>query len=348
MKAMVLTGPGKPFELMDVPDPTPGEGEAVARVFACGTGLTIQHIRAGRSPVDYPRIIGHEIASEIVATGKGVDDLAVGDAVTAYYYLTCGTCSWCRKGRETLCDNFAGQVGKNIDGGYAEFVKLPARAFMKLPDGLVNVASHAEVGVIADAIATPVKLVGKARIQPDETVAVIGAGGGLGLHMVLVARWAGARAIAIETRPEKSTACRDAGAEAVLDPGSTDLAGEIRSLTRGAGVDVVVDFVSTPGTLEAGVGLLGKGGRLAILGGGGNPEPFRASGDRIKSREIEILGSKYASRSEVRTALELVASGALRPVVTETRPLADAEALHQRIEGGNVTGRAALLIDSTA
>jgi propanol-preferring alcohol dehydrogenase len=346
MKAMVLTGPGKPFQLTNVPDPVPGKGEAVARVFACGTGLTIQHIRAGRSPVEYPRIIGHEIAAEIVATGKGVNNLAIGDAVTAYYYLTCGHCAWCLRGRETLCDNFAGQVGKNIDGGYAEYVKLPASAFMKLPGGLIGKATPAEIGVIADAIATPVKLLGKARIEPGETVVVIGAGGGLGLHMVLVAHWAGARVVAIEPRPEKSPACRDAGAEAILDPGSTDLSGEIRTLTRGAGADVVVDFVATPTTLETGIDLLGKGGRLAILGGGGSQEPFRASGDRIKSREIEILGSKYATRTEVRTALDLVATGALRPVVTETRPLEDAEALHQRVEAGLVTGRAALVMDS--
>ncbi|MBT8001577.1 MAG: alcohol dehydrogenase catalytic domain-containing protein, partial [Rhodospirillales bacterium] len=102
MKAMVLTAPNTPFQLTDMPDPVAGEGEAVARVLSCGSGLTIQHMRAGRMKVDYPRIIGHEITAEIVEVGKGVTDLKVGDPVTSYYYLTCGTCEWCQKDRETL------------------------------------------------------------------------------------------------------------------------------------------------------------------------------------------------------------------------------------------------------
>src|SRR5499433_2245534 len=105
MKAMLLRGPNVPFELIDRPDPVPGPGEAVARVLACGAGLTIHHTRAGRLPVEYPRIIGHEITGEIVALGSGVSSLRIGDAVTAYYYLTCGQCHWCRINRETLCDN---------------------------------------------------------------------------------------------------------------------------------------------------------------------------------------------------------------------------------------------------
>jgi len=345
MKAAVLTGPDRPFELVNVPDPVAGAGEVVARVFACGAGLTIQHIRAGRTKVAYPRIIGHEIAAEIVEVGKDVADLDVSDPVTAYYYLTCGTCAWCLRDRETLCDNFAGNVGKEIDGGYAQYIKLPARSFIKLPDGLDHRGSPAEVGVIADAIATPIKLLKKARIQPGETVAVIGAGGGLGLHMVMVADWAQAQVIAIDTNPEKFDACRSAGAAHLLDVGDADLNEGIQDLTDGNGVDVVVDFVSSPHTLEAACRALGKGGRLAILGGGGRKDKFAASGDWIKGQEIEILGSKYATRSEVREALELVARGDVWPVVTETYKLEDAEALHQRVEQGLITGRAAVIMD---
>ncbi|MCZ6763856.1 MAG: alcohol dehydrogenase catalytic domain-containing protein, partial [Alphaproteobacteria bacterium] len=108
MKAMVLKAANTPFVLEDVPDPTPGPGEAVARVLACGSGLTIQHVKAGRMKVEFPRIIGHEITAEIVEIGSHVTNLAVGDAVTSYYYLTCGYCRWCRSNRETLCENLAG------------------------------------------------------------------------------------------------------------------------------------------------------------------------------------------------------------------------------------------------
>ncbi|MDH3242739.1 MAG: alcohol dehydrogenase catalytic domain-containing protein, partial [Alphaproteobacteria bacterium] len=127
MKAMVLEAPNTAFVLKQVPDPEPGPGEAVVRVLACGSGLTIQHVKAGRTPAGFPLIIGHEIAGEIVEVGSGVSGLAAGDAVTAYFYLSCGHCRWCLANLEPLCDNTGGHVGRNCDGGYAEFVKLPAR-----------------------------------------------------------------------------------------------------------------------------------------------------------------------------------------------------------------------------
>lgn len=127
MKALVLNGPGEPFSLETVPDPAPGPGEAVAKVIACGAGLTIQHVKAGRAKVDYPRIIGHEITGIIEAVGPDVTNIAVGDPVTAYFYLTCGECKWCRIDRETLCAHFGGYIGRACDGGYAELMKLPAR-----------------------------------------------------------------------------------------------------------------------------------------------------------------------------------------------------------------------------
>src|ERR1700750_2722351 len=108
MKAMVLKGPRQPFELVDVPDPRPGPGEAVSRVITCGAGLTIQHVKAGRRKAEFPRIIGHEITAEIVAVGAGVTSLEIGDAVTAYFYLNCGHCRWCHDRLEPLCDHSGG------------------------------------------------------------------------------------------------------------------------------------------------------------------------------------------------------------------------------------------------
>lgn len=342
MKAMVLEAPNTPFVHKQVPDPEPGPGEAVARVLSCGTGLTIQHVKAGRTPAKFPRIIGHEIAGEITEVGGGVTGLVAGDPVTAYYYLNCGHCRWCLTNLEPLCDNTGGNVGKNCDGGYAEFIKLPAHLFIKLPDGLDYKEHPAEAGVISDAIATPLKVLRRARIRAGETIAVFGAGGGVGIHQVMMARWARTRVIAVEIKSEKFDACREAGADEVVDASSDNVAEALLDLTGGQGVDVAIDYVSATATLEAGARALRKRGRLVTLGGAG--QAFQADALAMLLNEQDLLGSRYVSRADIVEALELVARGEIRPLVTDIRPLEEAEALHERVEKGEVTGRAALTI----
>jgi propanol-preferring alcohol dehydrogenase len=342
MKAMVLRAPNTPFELTEVPDPVAGPGEAVARVLACGSGLTIQHIKAGRIAAEFPRIIGHEITGEIVAVGAGVTDLSVGDGVTAYYYLNCGHCRWCQSNFEPLCINSGGNVGRNCDGGYAEYIKLPAHIFIRLPEGLDYKAHPAEVGVITDALATPYKVLRRARIKAGETVAVFGAGGGVGIHQLMLAKWAGAKVIAVDVAPNKFDACRKAGADEVVDAAGGKVVEALLDLTGGNGVDVAVDYVSTTATLEAAVGALGIHGRLVTLGGAG--ESFKVSALDMLLKEQDLLGSRYVTRSEILETLDLVVRGEVWPLVSEIHPLEEAETLHARLERGEVIGRAALRI----
>lgn len=341
MKALVLNEPGA-FSLEQVPDPVPGPGEAVARVIACGAGLTIQHVKAGRAKVDFPRIIGHEITGIIEAVGPGVTDIAVGDPVTAYFYLTCGTCKWCRIDRETLCENFGGYIGRACDGGYAELMKLPSKNFIKLPETLDWEAHPAEIGVITDAIATPVKVIRHANIKAGETVAVFGAGGGLGIHMLMLAKWAHARVIAVDIATDKFAACRDAGADICVDPRDGDAVEALKDIS-GGGIDVAIDFVSSTETLETAVQSLGRGGRMVTLGGSG--DTFGAHAHAMLEKELVLMGSRYATRQEVIESLELCGRGDVWPLVTETADMAGADALHDRVEKGLVTGRAAILID---
>jgi len=341
MKALVLNGPGEPFSLETLPDPVPGPGEAVAKVIACGAGLTIQHVKAGRAKVDYPRIIGHEITGVIEAIGDGVTNVAVGDPVTAYFYLTCGHCKWCRINRETLCENFGGYIGRACDGGYAELMKLPARNFLKFPENLHWQNHAAEIGVITDAIATPVKVVRHADIKAGETVAVFGAGGGLGIHMLMLAKWAHAKVIAVDIAADKFEACRAAGADECVNPHDGYALEALRDLS-GGGIDVAIDFVSSRETLETAVQCLGRGGRMVTLGGSG--ENFSAHAHTMLEKELILMGSRYATRQEVIESLELCARGEVWPLVTETADMAGAEALHERVEQGLVTGRAAILI----
>jgi len=342
MKAMVLRAPNTPFELVEMPDPVAGPGEAVARVITCGSGLTIQHIKAGRRPARFPRVIGHEITGEIVSIGPGVSNVAVGDGVTAYYYLNCAHCRFCLANLEPLCTNTGGNVGLDCDGGYAEYIKLPAHIFIKLPETLDYKAHPAEVGVITDALATPYKVLRRAQIKAGETVAVFGAGGGVGIHQVKMAKWAGAKVIAIDTAAHKFEACRKAGADAVIDPRDCNVADAMLDLTGGAGVNAVIDYVCVPSTLEAGARALGRRGRLVILGGAA--QPFQVSAREMLLKEQAILGSRYVTRHEILETLDIVARGEVWPLVTDIRPLAEAEAVHARVERGEVTGRAALRI----
>ena len=341
MRAMMLRGPNLPFELVEQPDPVAAAGEAVARVLTCGSGLTIQHAKAGRRRIPFPRIVGHEITGEIVEVGTGVTGLSVGDAVTAYFYLNCGHCRWCLANFEPLCTSGGGNVGLNCDGGYAEYIKLPAHIFIKLPEALDYKKHPAEIGVITDALATPYKVLRRARIKAGETVAVIGAGGGLGIHQVMMAKWARARVIAVEIAANKFDACRKAGADVVVDPRG-DVVEALLDLTHGEGVDVVVDYVSNASTLEAGAKALGRHGRLVTLGGAG--QPFQASAMEMLNKELDLLGSRYVTRTDILEACDLVARGEVFPLVTDVRRLEEAEAVHARVERGEVIGRAALRV----
>jgi len=342
MKAMQLKGPNLPFELVQRPDPVAGPGEAVARVITCGSGLTIQHAKAGRRKISFPRIIGHEITGEIVEAGPGVTGLKAGDPVTAYFYLNCGYCRWCLANLEPLCSNTGGQVGLECDGGYAEYIKLPAHIFIKLPENIDYKAHPAEIGVITDALATPYKVLSRARIKAGETVAVFGAGGGLGIHQLMMAKWAKARVIAVDTCAGKFDACRTAGADEVVDASGGRVVEQLMELTRGEGVDVVVDYVSAKVTLEAGAKALGRRGRLVTLGG--SSQPFQVSAADMLLKEQDLLGSRYVTRREILDTLDIVARGEVFPLVTVLRPLEEAEAVHALVERGEVIGRAALRI----
>jgi D-arabinose 1-dehydrogenase-like Zn-dependent alcohol dehydrogenase len=342
MKAMILRAPNTAFEMVQVPDPTPGLGEAVAKVVTCGAGLTIQHAKAGRRKIDFPRIIGHEITAEIVAVGAGVTSLKAGDGVTSYFYLNCGHCRHCLSMLEPLCENTGGNVGLECDGGYAEYIKLPAHIFIKYPEALDYKKHPAEMGVITDALATPYKVLRRASIKGGETVAVIGAGGGIGIHQLMMAKWANTRVIAVDIASAKFDACRKAGADEVVNPKDGDVVEALHELTHGKGVDVVIDYVSTAATQEAGMKALAQRGRLVVLGGAA--QPFTAPARDMLTKEQAILGSRYVTRSEILDACDLVASGKVWPLVTVIKPLQEAEAVHALVERGQVTGRAALQV----
>ena len=340
MKAMLLRGPGAPLTLEEVPLPKPGPNDVLVRVGACGVGLTIiNFIGTPGRVTSYPRIPGHEIAGEIVETGSEVKTVKRGQRVTNHFYLTCGQCVNCRGGRETLCLNPRGNVGAACDGGYAEYVVLPERNTIAIPDGVSDV----DAAVASDAIATPYHACRKeARVGPGDNVLVVGAGGGVGIHMVQMARLCGARVLAADIGEDKLALVRQWGAHEVLDARRGALAPQVKALTGGRGADAVIDMVCTRGTLEDGLKSLAMGGRLVIIGT--KPKAlykddpsFMVDPLDFLHRGLELHASRYVTAAEIARTLELVRLKRITPVVTRTFPLAEAERAHELIRA-NATG----------
>ncbi|HEV2358721.1 MAG TPA: alcohol dehydrogenase catalytic domain-containing protein [bacterium] len=345
MKAQLLRAWGGPLVYADHPDPVAGAGEVLVAVRACGVGLTVVNYMAGRlgRPEPLPRVPGHEFTGVVVEAGPGVTGLRPGDRVMSYFYLTCGRCEWCRSGREPLCRNHGGYVGVHRDGGYAELVCLPEANVLPLPDGVPFVDGT----VIPDAVATPYHVcASRAAVRVGDRVLVIGAGGGVGIHMVQMARLFGGRVVAVDVDEAKLEHCRRAGAEAAVNFRAPDAEDRARTALAG-GATVAIDLVGGPETLAWAFGLLGAGGRMVMLTTA-EGAALDVATRRMVMGELTIMGSRYCSRAEVLAAARLVQEGRIAPVVSGVRPLADAEALHAMLRAGTLLGRGAIAIDGRA
>jgi D-arabinose 1-dehydrogenase-like Zn-dependent alcohol dehydrogenase len=348
MKAMVLESFGAPLKLKDVPKPKPGPNETLIKVSVCGAGLTVVIMIATPGRIKtFPRIPGHEIAGEVVEIGSEVKTVKVGQRVTNHFYLTCGNCRYCRSGRETLCENFRGNVGAACDGGYAEYVALPERNLVPIPDGVSDV----EAAVASDAIATPYHACHKeAQISPGDDVLVTGAGGGVGIHMVQMARLCGGRVIAVEVSEEKLALAREMGADEVIDARNGGIVKQVKALTGGRGVDAAIDIVAASDTLQACLASLAPAGRMVIIGSRpkavfGKEPAFDLDPQEFMKQAQEIHGSKYVNNEEILRTLELVKHKRIKAVVGRTFRLEQVEEAHELLRKNAIAGRAAMVID---
>lgn len=347
MRAMLLHELGGPVTFKEVEEPRVGPCDAKIRVRATGVGLTVIIMKATPGLVTrYPRILGHEVAGEVVEVGSEVRNVKVGDRVVCHFYLTCKVCRFCRSGRETLCENWAGYVGMACDGGYAEYMSVPALNLCHLPEEIPFV----EASIISDAVATPLHACKvEAKVGPGDDVLVVGAGGGVGIHAVQMAKLCGGRVLAADLSEEKLEKVKELGADEVIHTRQRDLTREVLRLTDGKGVDAILDFVASSETLEAGFQALGRAGRLVVLGF--RPphvfkvEPtFRVDPLAVLNKGLEIHGSRYISLAELIESVKIVKEGKIKPVVTQTFPLEEAERVHQLVLANKITGRAALVI----
>lgn len=341
MRAMFLDEYGGRFRRGEADVPKPGPGEALMQVRAVGVGLTLQNIRLGRlDPITFPRILGHEAAGDIVEIGPGVENVQVGDRCTVYFYLTCGHCKWCRIGRETLCSNRRGNVGVAVDGAFAEYLKLPAENFIRLPHGL----DYEAAAVAADAVCTPWHcLKERARVKPLDDVLIFGAGGGVGIHAVQMAKLFGGRVIAVDISEEKLDLARRYGADATINSRTRSVPNATRELTDGKGVEVCLDFVGLPQTAQEGIDSLGTAGTYVVIGVQPGTFPFNVT--RLIRPELVITGARYSTKQELVETLDLVARGLIQPVVGKRVPLEEVQTLFDMLEAETLLGRGALTFE---
>lgn len=339
MKALVVEEFGGPLILEDVPVPQPNPDEALVRVKACAVDQFDLTIRDGKFAMasKTPIILGHEIAGVVEAIGSNVTVVSVGDRVTSTLYLTCEKCRYCLTGRETICADFKGYVGIHTPGAYAEYTTIPEVNLVKLPESI----SFAHGSVIANAIGTPFHaLTKRARLQPGERIIITGAGGGVGVHAVQLARMMGAFVMAVDIGEEKLALARDLGADTVFDATSGDFSTAAHEWTNGEGADVVLELVGTK-TFDSSIKSLARGGRMVIIGSH-TGTTLTVSPQAMIANEWEILGSRNASKRELVEVVALVAAGRIKPIVTGTYPLEEAENIHQRLRKQEIIGRVVL------
>lgn len=325
--------------LEPVPHIPPGPGEVLVAVEACGIGRTVLNAANGQladDPALLPRTPGHELVGRVVEVGDGVDDSAVGRRVVAYFYLFCGACVECLSGREPRCRRLAGWLGVHRDGGYRPTAAIPARNAIDIPAGLGAVAAT----VVPDAVATPVHVAGRAAITAEDRVAVVGAAGGVGIHMIQVARLAGAAVAGLDVGEAKLATIDELGAA----PHESGTIGDLdpAGLFPDGRPTVVVDFVGSDETLAWSAAAVGAGGRLVVLTTFSDPRLVLTAREMVL-REISVLGSRYANRAEVRRAAELVAAGEVRPIVGRTVGPEDVIDVHRDLRSGRLIGRGALV-----
>ena len=340
MKALYVERPGDPptLSVRDVPTPRPGEGEVLVEVAACGMCRHDVAVMSGllRRGVRPDVVLGHEISGRVAEAGQGVTKVASGDPIVAMLNRFCGNCARCASGREYRCFEGAG-LGHALDGGFAEYVKLPEQCVVPVPREL----DLAEAALLACPIGVVVRAVNQvAQVIAGETVLVTGASGGLGMHAVQVAMNAGARVIAVSGSAEKAERLESQfGCESIL-AGELDFSEIAMALTGDEGVDVVIDTVGSSTFLSA-LRSLAQYGRIVLLGEvAGSRASFNLA--ELVFRDASLQASSGAGRQDIETAIELVSSGSLNPVVSERFPLEQAVEAYERLQARESFGRVVL------
>ena len=305
MKAARLHRIGEKLRIDEILIPKVGPDDVLIRIRASGICGSDLHYRNGVIPVGkLPITLGHEIAGVIAEVGDNVNEVKRGDRVCVHYVISCGNCAFCAMGKENLCERYQ-MIGKHVNGGFAEYLKAPAKNVLKLPDSI----PFEQGAIMGCAVSTPFHALRRAKTSEGSTVMIYGVGG-LGMHAVqLSARIFGAgKVIAVDVSREKLDMAEEVGADETVNAVEEDPVKRVMNLTHGRGADVVIDFVGHRETIERAIKCVGKGGRVVVVGMGAEDIrifPYQT----LIAKEMEIIDVNDHLKPELAQLIELVRSG---------------------------------------
>lgn len=320
--------------------PSPGPGEALVRLEAAALNRLDLWVREGWPgiKIQYPFILGADGAGEIAALGEGVSGLEVGMKVVLNANLGCGTCEYCRAGLENQCAAW-GLLGETKSGTYAEYVVMPAKNLLPMPEHF-DPHQAAAAGLVFHTAWH--SLLVRGGLKPGETVLVVGASGGVNTASIQIAKLAGATVYVVGSNEGKLALAASLGADVLIDRSEEEnWSKAIYKLTERRGVDVVVDNVGT--TYYHSFRAAAKGGRILTVGNTGGPK-FEIDNRYIFGKHLSLIGSSMGTINDFKTVMGMVFEGKLKPVVDKTFPLSEARAAHERLESGEQMGKVTLAI----
>ena len=342
MKAVLFHKHGGPevLEYKDFPTPEPGPGEALVRLKAAALNGLDLWVRAGWPGIklEYPHIPGADGAGEVVALGSGVTNRAIGERVVINSNLGCGKCEACLAGFDNRCRAW-GLLGETRRGTYAEYVAVPARNLVLLPEGFDERSAAAAALVFHTAWHS---LIARGGLRAGESVLVVGASGGVNTACIQIAKLTGATVYVVGSNAEKLSIAESLGADHLIDRSQEENWPKIvYQLTGKRGVDVVVDNVGI--TFPLSFRAACKGGRILTVGNTGG-STVEIDNRFIFAKHLSLIGSTMGTQKDFKAVMELVFAGRLKPVLDRSFPLAEARAAQERLEKGEQMGKITLAI----